>query len=200
MRRFFTYFLAIIITSCAQPPQKAPTIENKPPQESPKQSKNAEDNVEVKTVVDEYFKLSARYNLSFTKKVPIEFEVIKIKDMPNAVGLCSSGLDYRKITIDPIYWQYFTWYTKMVMIYHEMTHCYCGRDHDYGDGLLYPENVLKARIEQYNATNDHMSNHPGYMLDGCPESVMFPLVLGDKCFKEHYSHYVKEMFDRCNPW
>jgi hypothetical protein len=88
---------------------------------------------------------------------------------------------------------------RYILLFHELTHCYCGRGHDFKKGKKYTEKrlakVLEAAIFQITG-----QPQPGYYEDGCPVSVMYPSVLDDECSKRHYQEYVAEMFKRCKPW
>jgi hypothetical protein len=78
------------------------------------------------------------------------------------------------------------------MIWHELTHCYCDRSHDYGENKPYGNDGVKARKDP--------TKRDGFYLDNCPKSIMFPEILNDSCFNSHYNDYTKEMFDRCIPY
>lgn len=147
----------------------------------------------VKPIVDEYFKLSKQNHIRFRNKVTMGFEQI---NKGNIVAYCTFGDFYREITIDVSYWHHSTNMTKHILLFHELTHCYCGRGHDYRKGIAYPE-TESARIALALQWVQKGGPRPGYWPDGCPFSLMYPVVLDDSCATAHYKEYTKEMFDRC---
>lgn len=147
-------------------------------------------------IVDEYMLLSAQNNIQFYDKVTIGFKDINRGEV---VGLCTYGGFFREIDIDISYWNRSTYMTKTTLLFHELTHCYCGRGHDYGKKKNYPETEA-ARIVRALQWKVEGGPRPGYWEDGCPVSIMYPVVADDDCVKAHYDQYVKEMFDRCRPW
>lgn len=150
----------------------------------------------VQKYVDEYMLLSMQNNIQFYNKVTIGFK--KIKD-GNVIGICTYGGFFREIDIDIDYWNNSTKVEQMALIFHELTHCYCGRSHDYGENLEYPETEM-ARIARALQWKIEGGPRPGYWDDGCPFSLMYPVVVDDNCLLAHYAEYTAEMFDRCEPW
>lgn len=137
--------------------------------------------------VDEYKKLAAIQGIKFKKNVTIGFKKIN-SDI--VVGLCTYGNKWREIDIDINYWNSITSISKVVLMYHEASHCYCGRVHDYDDNKLYPEAKDTRNMKQKSGMYD----------DSCPLSLLYPIVVSDDCFKTHYNNYIKEMFLRCKPF
>lgn len=139
------------------------------------------------SLVDEYIDLANQNGIVFDNKVTIGF-----KDIGNGtiVGLCTFGGWFREIDIDKDYWNKTGSLSHLVLVWHELTHCYCSRIHDYGEGKIY------SNKEWIFGTRDA----PGYYSDGCPITIMYPQVLDDTCTESHYSDYIKEMFDRCIPY
>lgn len=150
----------------------------------------------VQKYVDEYMWLSTQNNIQFYNKVTIGFK--KIKD-GNVIGTCTYGGFFREIDIDIDYWNNSTKAERMALIFHELTHCYCGRGHDYGENLEYPETEM-ARIARALQWKMRGGPRPGYWDDGCPFSLMYPVVVDDDCTLAHYAEYTAEMFDRCEAW
>lgn len=151
---------------------------------------------EAQPFVDEYMWLGAQNHLHFDKQVTVGFKVI---NDGRIVGMCNYGGWFREIDLDTSYWIYSTKTTRMTLMFHELTHCYCDRAHDYGKGDDYPE-AQKARIRRAIEWRVEGGPRPGYWADGCPVSIMHPVLLSDDCMLEHYQEYTTEMFDRCDAW
>lgn len=150
----------------------------------------------MRGIVDEFMWLSAQNNLEFHHSVTIGFKDINDGAV---VGLCTYGGYFREIDIDRTYWNHSTNGTKIALLYHELTHCYCNRGHDYGKDLKYPESEA-ARIARAIQWKLEGGERPGYWDDGCPISLMYPVVVDNQCFRQHYAEYTKEIFDRCRPF
>ena len=142
----------------------------------------------AKQYVDEYLLLSARYHIGFSHNVTLGFTRIEEKHI--------AGLTYymgfsREIDIDVNYWDHATDFSRRILVWHELTHAYCGRGHTYGDDKEYSDDPQDAakRIPA-----------DGFYPDGCPVTVMFPSVLPDICAYYHYWDYIKEMFQHCEPF
>lgn len=137
------------------------------------------------------------HGIYFKNHVSIGFSLIKNrKGKGTVVGLCTYGKKFREIDVDLKYWNESTWTTKRTLIYHEMTHCFCGRLHTFKNGILdefYPD------AEDIKPGPFYMIQ-PGYLADGCPMSIMYPYVLGDDCVKSHWDLYDNEMFEGCSPY
>lgn len=146
--------------------------------------------------LDEYLWLSGQNHIQFDGNVSIGFRDI---NDGNVVGFCTYGSFFREIDIDINYWNHSSNTTRMTLLYHELTHCYCERDHDYGVDLKYPPTDAE-RVAQALEWQIKGGPRPGYWDDGCAVSVMYPVVLDDLCMRTHYQEYAKEMFDRCQPW
>jgi hypothetical protein len=143
---------------------------------------------------NEYRYLAKTHGILLDNQINIGFSEIDQKRFNlktgRVIGMCIYGATFREIEIDKEYWDNASETTRMVLIYHELTHCACGRDHDYnrkpyGDGT---ENKRDPK------------NINGYFKDGCPRSVMFPFILEDSCTLSHYDQYIDEMFDRCEAY
>lgn len=146
-------------------------------------------------LVDEYKWLAKQEHITFKKQVTVGFTSIKLQD---AIGVCTWSI-FREIDIDDYYWSYASQTSKMSLLFHELTHCYCHRDHDYGKGTHYKDDRLGRLTEAVKAFATG-EVQPGFMEDGCPKSIMYPVVLEDECMQKHYAEYTKEMFNRCEPW
>jgi hypothetical protein len=150
----------------------------------------------AQSYVNEYMDLSKQNHLEFKHKVTLGFKHIKQGD---TIGLCTWGGYFREIDLDIDYWNNASKIGRLALVYHELTHCYCGREHDYGKGKKYPEKA----VERARAAIDWFLTggpKPGYWDDGCPTSIMHPVIVEDNCMKTHYNEYVTEMFDRCKPY
>lgn len=153
----------------------------------------------VKTYYDEYVALAKLHNITFVRKITIGFK--KIND-GNAVGMCSiNGLaGFREIDIDTESWNDYPAEKRTDVIFHELTHCLCGRGHDFGKDKYYPEpNTLEIFTAVKNACVEK-EDPKGFYDDQCPLSLMHPNTLPPDCVTLHYPDYIKEMFDRCDPW
>jgi hypothetical protein len=191
MRLFSLLFILTSIASCSTSEPK--DIAKSDIDFSPKTA-----NTEVDTIKDEYFKIGSKNNILFTKNVSIEFSDIK---KGSVIGVCSYHKDSREITLDKNFWTHAKWSDKVALVYHEMTHCYCDRMHDFDKEKKYTDNTEKSIFEFiFNPKMQGPIKEEGYFDDFCPVSIMHPIIVDDKCFSNHYQHYAKEMFDRCDPW
>lgn len=138
--------------------------------------------------VDRWFSMAKDRGLKFDKVVTLGFRNI---DDGNIVGLCNYGFGFREIDVDKSYWKNSTESDKIVLVDHELVHCYCDRGHDYGDGKEYGD-AEKSRSDP--------SKKDGFWSDGCPISIMFPQIINGTCFINHYQDYMDEMFRGCVPW
>lgn len=179
MKRLFAVFIGILIlVSCC-------TIDiSSKPDYSKAES-------QAKVIYEEYIKLSSYKHIVFHKKVSVKFDRI---DREGVVGFCAMGPTRREVVIDINYWNNIGKLQKLELLFHELTHCFCGRMHDYGDGKPYPEVSSKVYAAKRPAKRSADFD------DGCPKSIMFPRVLDKKCIGRHYGEYTEEMFDRCNPF
>jgi hypothetical protein len=150
----------------------------------------------VQSLVDEYVWLSKQNHIEFDQQVTIGFKEI---DQGAVVGECTVAPTFREIDLDITYWNNTTNTTHLAVLFHELTHCYCLRMHDYGKDLPYPESSAD-RVKVALEWRLHGGPRPGYWDDGCPASLMHPSVVDDDCVKAHYDQYVQEMFDRCEPF
>jgi hypothetical protein len=156
------------------------------------------ENRQLQIITGNFFKLSDRNNIHFDKNVTIGFSTITKE---RVIGLCSYRPGFREIDLDSTYWQNATWTTKVALVFHEMTHCYCGRNHDFGNGTMYPDGSLQFLLQHFLQRQPFTPlRPPGYLNDNCPQSIMHPIIMTDTCFQKHYSYYVHEMFVRCQPY
>ena len=155
---------------------------------------------ELQSTVNEYLRLSKQNHIAFTNTVTVGFKILnQTKDDKNVVGLCNYGSGFREIDVDRGYWDTADKVSRLVFLFHELSHCYCNRGHDY-DGGVYLETEQK-RVDEALRWQKKGGKKPGrYEEDGCPISLMYPVVLSDDCTLAHYSDYVHEMFNNCKPY
>ena len=151
----------------------------------------------VSQLVNEYKELAKIQGITFKKDVTIGFKKINDKSI---IGLTTYGLGWREIDLDSDYWYDYktSSMSRMVLVFHELSHAYCDRCHDYGkDGDKY----LETEEERIKQAKEWIGLPPGrYINDACPLSLMYPTVLTDDCTLAHYNDYIQEMFLRCKPW
>ncbi|MCX9024619.1 MAG: putative metallopeptidase [Candidatus Methanoperedens sp.] len=143
---------------------------------------------QIQPIYNEYIELSILKHITFKHKVNVGFGKL---DEPT-VGMCVYTSTFREITIDPDWWKYATETSRTALIFHELTHCYCGRSHDYGGMTPYPE--------AKDIDSNFAAQRSEFWDDACPTSIMYPKVVFDYCMRLHYNEYIEEMFDRCEPW
>jgi Putative phage metallopeptidase len=154
-------------------------------------------------IVNEYKSLADKKGIKFTNQVTIGFTDIKHKDI---VGLCHYGSNFREIDIDRKYWGEITENEQKELVFHELTHCYCLRKHDYDEGKPYPEAKQSKYVRGHQPVprmppyKDAFFISPGFLIDGCPASIMYPYVLNDACYEKNKEYYDSEMFNRCQPY
>jgi len=179
-----TVLVALIVLSCARAEVSVKTAPN-----------YVGVDPKVRTLVDEYFELSTRNHIKFDNVVTVGFS--KIDAVTDAVGLCTYGAYFREIDIDPDYWNKLNSLAKKALLFHELTHCYCSRSHDYGNGTQYAS-TSEERIREVKEWNG--GPKIGRYDDACPLSLMYPIAMDSACFLAHYSDYLTEMFNRCAPY
>lgn len=147
-------------------------------------------------IVNYYMRLSAQNHITFTNKVTVGFKEI---NSGRIVGLCHRNQDFREIDIDINYWNRSSKIQKRILVLHELTHCYCERGHDYGPNKDYKDEFLTSLYRFLDKQYDTDSKN-GFFNDGCPLSLMYPQVVDEECAYKHYNHYIKEMFNDCEPY
>lgn len=190
MRLVIILFLIASLTSCAAPKPKE-KVKDKPA------FSGMISDPEVLQITKEFFALSTRNNVQFHRYVTMGFSEI---DRGNVIGLCTYGKGFREIDLDKGYWARATWMSKVALVYHELTHCYCQRDHDFDEGKMYPDGSLKFILQRFQNHLPSTLKPEGFLDDGCPKSIMHPIILDNQCFEQHYDYYVTEMFARCQPF
>lgn len=141
--------------------------------------------------VTEWKSLAKDRGLIFPDNVTIGFDNIKEGGI---IGYCAYGSNFREITLDRNQWNGYDEISKMSLLFHELNHCYCGRGHDY---------VINGSKKEYG-NNESSRKDPkkkdGFFKDGCPISLMFPIIAEDECSLFHYQDYIDEMFKDCDPY
>lgn len=194
MRRLIPlFFFFAMFSSCGHLANKEQAIKSKSKPEY------TTVNPTLQAYVNSYREISARNHIYFSNVVSIGFKKIAHRTI---VGLCHYGHGWREIDVDIDYWNRISETSRMTLVYHELTHCYCGRDHDYGFLQRYKEAVhAEGLIDGFFGFWKNKEDDPaGFMEDGCPLSIMYPYVVGDACVNKHKEYYLKEMLDRCEPY
>ncbi len=141
---------------------------------------------EVVPYVNEWLSLAKEKGLVFHHEITVGFKDIK---EDKVIGQCNYGSYFREIDLNKAYWNKLSKMTKMILLFHELSHCYCNRRHDFNDG------------EKYDESEDRKySREEGFFSDGCPISIMHPFIMEDDCAMSHYSEYVQEMLQRCKEY
>lgn len=133
-------------------------------------------------------------HIKFTNPVTIGFSNIR---RGNVVGVCTYGKNFREIDIDRKFWKRSSKIARKTLLLHEITHCFCARGHDYAEGKVYvdPEEDL------FDFSHvPFFQKRPGFFLDGCPISIMYPYIVDDQCVRDHSKEYSNEIFERCRPY
>ena len=184
MRLFLLIFLCFFNVTCSHD-----TIENRDTPIHKGVDK------ELRPYVNGYLRLAMRNHIVFSKKVTIGLRKIKRK---NIIGTCYQESNFREVDIDSDYWKNASEISRFTLISHELTHCYCGRDHDYGKKKLYP--IIKTDTPPEISEEILHKDKSAFFDDYCPITLMYPYLVSEGCIELHGNHYFKEMFDRCVPY
>ncbi len=149
----------------------------------------------AKPLHDEYIDLAKQNHLTFKHTVNIGFKHI---NEGNAIGVCYYFKN-REIDIDIDYWNHNSDTQRKILLFHELTHCYCERGHDWAKDKNYPETYIDKKI-QFLRTVFFGTRKAGYFEDDCPMSLMSPTIVSDFCYYEHGDRYLQELFERCNEY
>lgn len=145
--------------------------------------------------VKEWLDLAQQKGIKFTGTVTVGLRPL---EAGRIIGVCNYGFGFNEIDLDTNYWSRSTNLSRMSLVYHELGHCYCDRDHDFG-GKKYPTTDIEQTREIFEIVIQK-KQLPGYYDDLCPKSLMYPTSISDECVKTHYNEYVDEVFQNCNPW
>jgi hypothetical protein len=158
------------------------------------------DNTAILPFVKEYKELAKKHKIEFKKRVKIRFKDI---DRGLYIGFCRYDERRREVYIDIEFWDRSSEELRRALVFHELTHCYCGRTHDWGKNKNYP-NLLLERISNNMRKVDIVPLVPifpeGYYEDMCPFSLMDPTLVDNYCLNKYKTVYYEEMFDRCEPY
>jgi hypothetical protein len=154
--------------------------------------------------VNSYLRLSAEKHIYFSHFVTVGFRKLgppgeRRVGQKQVVGLCNYSDSWREIDIDPDFWSETSSGKQSALMFHELTHCYCGRSHDYGKDKSYPEENLSTLFNGL-ASFLMIKPDPGFYPDDCPLSIMYPVLPDEQCIESHWNDYLTEMFDRCEPF
>lgn len=144
----------------------------------------------VQVLVNEYKDLAKKQGIVFDKEVTVGF---KYMGGGTVIGRCTYGWGWREVDLDQWFWITSSDIVAKALLFHELTHAYCDREHDYSEGNYYPS---PAEIDD----PDYVIPKDGYYPDKCPLSIMYPIIVDEDCLKKHLEDYEIEMFNRCSPY
>jgi hypothetical protein len=151
--------------------------------------------------LDEYVKLAKQNGIKFKRPITMGISDINVPigTESRVVGICFNYSQFKEIEIDKDQWKYHSEISRKSLLFHELTHCLCGRNHDYGNGEAYPTIEMDEVFDFLRKWHFYIPRIGRYV-DGCPLSIMYTHVLPDSCLKTHEKDYLSEMFHRCKPW
>lgn len=153
---------------------------------------------QLKPYVDEYIELSKPLKFDSKMRLVVLSAGFSEDMLDNVVGVCKSYPDHsREIEIDAIYWSLQSERSKKNLMFHELTHCLCNRGHDHKYGPYRPVEQEYRGADQSWSYLEYEEN--GYFIDGCPNSLMHPIMVSPMCLSKYWDHYISEMFENCNP-
>lgn len=155
--------------------------------------------------IQKYVKLANQNNIKFTKPVSVGFTNIDDDDsFGRAVAVCFYGKNFREIEIDKNEWAKYPEVVREQLLFHELTHCFCGRGHNFVNSKNqweeYPKIGIQEILSGIFGRWPFNSRPSGVYLDKCPISIMYPRVLPKQCDLKHNQDYIKEMFIGCEAW
>lgn len=148
-------------------------------------------NPKVAPFVKEFKEIAQMQGITFKHEVTIGFK--NLRGTGTTIGLTTYGANFHEIDLDEPYWNNSTEITKKALLFHELTHAYCNRRHDWDGGTKYPE------FETWQKGKEPKEGHYSDG-SGCALSIMYPIILDDFCMLLHYSDYMVEMWSRCEPY
>jgi hypothetical protein len=131
-------------------------------------------------------------SLEMANEIPIT--IVDYKDDTNKLGTILATCYYSPystnyITINRKWWnaEAGPYYSRKFarVIWHELGHCVLGRDHTYS----YDQSWYVKLLEWINLTEQK-----GFLKDGCPISLMHPIIVDDYCAEKHYLYYLQELY------
>lgn len=147
----------------------------------------------AKPYYEEYTRLAMKRKIVFNHDVTIGFKEI---NEGSTIGICTLSEKWHEIDLDTVFWKKHSEIERKFLTFHELTHCFCNRDHDFGNGQMYTPLGWFATLIPFR--KDYKST--GYFKDGCPMSIMAPVIATEDCLESYYEYYIDEMFNRCKPW
>lgn len=147
-------------------------------------------------LINEYTLLSSEKHLYFPGNITLGFKDVNVG---RVIGVCHWGDEFREIDLDNAFWNRSTDISRRSLVFHELTHCLCGRDHTYGKNVPYPDSLVSKILENIDL-KVFQASRGGYFRDSCPLSIMHPIIISDECMAHHEAHYLDEMFNSCKPW
>lgn len=108
----------------------------------------------------------------------------------SAIGICKifTTNGGPEILVDKDFWAIANESEREALVLHELGHCLCGLDHQHFEGSYGDESVPRK-------VSDRLKK--GYLEDGCPNSLMHPIVISPSCYSKHRDHYRFELRLRC---
>jgi hypothetical protein len=105
-----------------------------------------------------------------------------------AIGTCYFNFGGpTKIVIDPDWWETAPPEEHWALIFHELGHCICNRDHPVTDETWF---VQFLQYLGWPSTNN-------YLKDGCEKTLMNPYNVRSYCVNSHKAYYIEELFKEC---
>lgn len=186
---YIGFFIALTLVRCSSIGKLTPEYKGVDPK--------------VKDLVDEYKDLAKVQGITFKREVTVGF-----KDIDNdVIGICNYGENWREIDLDRSFWQQSSNITHLALLFHELDHCKCNRDHDYrGKDYPSPKEIDKQTrdypsLKEINKQVGEVKlGDFGYYPDKCPKSMMYPYILDDNCTLAHFNDYIEELFENCEPY
>lgn len=109
------------------------------------------------------------------------------------IGICKTWFDGdTEIEILKSFWEESDEKTRAILVYHEATHCICGRGHTHSDGEYPDSEFLPSK--KWSAAE---LESKGYFPDYCPTSIMNPYLPNKFCINKYWDHYLQEMLEGC---
>lgn len=144
----------------------------------------------------EFIELSARNNIHFTHNVSVGFKKINKGDV---IGQCHYLRGHREVDLDLAWWNSHTYIESKFLLFHELAHCLCTRDHDFGNGEQFVTDPVQKWFFK-NLEDFFGVTRKGFYKDGCPMSIMAPEIASYDCLLKYGQEYKKEMLNRCVAW
>jgi hypothetical protein len=115
------------------------------------------------------------------------------------IGLCYYPMfgNKGKIEIDTNFWVQASETKRRGLMWHEFGHCVCGLGHSVEIEQLEPNWLIKFlhRLGVKTARNRGF-----YLNDGCPKSLMHPLLPSEECLEKHWESYKSQIIKSCRPF